>query len=140
MILLGLLRIRGGHVYLADTDVITGRDYLAEAGQHFTPWSKRMLARVGSVWTRLDLEQIYPGSVQRRPDWQGVELYEFGAVDAASLVHCAEQINASEPLIQARALKCRMTFPSSVCGFTPSLGTSVATIVSWPSRDSRRTM
>jgi hypothetical protein len=88
---------------LADTEVITGRDYLAEAGQHFTPWSKRMLARVGSVWTRLDLEQIYPGTVQRHPDWHGAALYEFGEVDAASLVQCAEQINASEPLIQARA-------------------------------------
>lgn len=88
---------------LADTGVITGREYLAEAGQHFTPWSKRMLARVGSVWTRLDLEQIYPGTLQRRPGWSGAALYEFGEVDAESLVRCAEQIDATEPLIQARA-------------------------------------
>jgi len=88
---------------LSDTDVITGRDYLAEAGQHFTPWSKRMLARVGSVWTRLDLEQIYPGTLPRRADWDGVALYEFGDVEGDALARCAEAINTAESFMQARA-------------------------------------
>jgi hypothetical protein len=88
---------------LRDTGVITGREYLAEAGEHFTPWSKRMLARVGSVWSRLDLEQIYPGTLQRRAEWTGAALYQFGEVDPAALARLAEQLSAPDTLLQARA-------------------------------------
>ncbi len=88
---------------LRDTSVITGRDYLAEAGQHFTPWSKRMLARVGSLWTRLDLEQVYPGTLERRAGWTGSALYQFGDVDATALTLIAEKIASSGGPLQVRA-------------------------------------
>jgi hypothetical protein len=88
---------------LRDTAVITGRDYLAEAGHHFTPWSKRMLARVGSIWTRLDLEQIYPGTLERRPGWTGTALYQFGDVDGDALTRVAEQIASTGAFLQVRA-------------------------------------
>lgn len=77
--------------------------YTAETGHGFSPWSKRILSRVHPGWSRLDMEQVYPGRQLARIDWTGMTLLQFDGTGTGLVEEVAARLTATMSSLQVRA-------------------------------------
>jgi hypothetical protein len=87
---------------LRDADVIREPGYSAISGASFSPWSKRILARVRGLW-RAHGEQIYPGHMLLARSPLRLLLIRFRQVPVdqeAELVACTQRIFEPESRVR----------------------------------------
>jgi hypothetical protein len=95
---------RYGACYDLETpDATLAPKYKSETGHGFSPWSKRVLSRVHPGWSRLDMEQVFPGRQLARLDWTGMTLLQFDGDGAALVRDAAERLATAMTLLQVRA-------------------------------------
>jgi len=87
------LAVDGWPRYLALYDLespatLTSDGYRAVTGKGFSPWTRRVLARVRG-WQRLAFDQVHPGAALLHPECRAIALHHFSTVEAAETAGAA---------------------------------------------------